>query len=90
MKESRVNVNGTDYEITLEEVTAGAEASKPAAPLLGGTGSAVAPAPAAASAGSEQIVSPIPGNILNVDTKVGDAVKKGQSFADFGSHEDGK
>ena len=76
MKKYRVNVNGTDYEITLEEVT-GAEASKPAAPAPQAA-PAVAPAPAAASAGSEQIVSPMPGNILNVNVKVGDAVKKGQ------------
>lgn len=78
MKKYRVNVNGTDYEITLEEVT-GAEASKPAAPApQAAPAPAVAPAPAAASAGSEQIVSPMPGNILNVNVKVGDAVKKGQ------------
>ena len=70
MKKYRVNVNGTDYEITLEEVT-GAEAAKPAA--------APAPAPAPApAAGGEKIVSPMPGNILNVNVKVGDAVKKGQ------------
>ena len=74
MKKYRVNVNGTDYEITLEEVT-GAEASKPAAPA---PQAAPAPAVAPASAGSEQIVSPMPGNILNVNVKVGDAVKKGQ------------
>ncbi len=75
MKKYRVNVNGTDYEITLEEVT-GAEASKPAAPAP-----QAAPAPAAApaaSAGSEQVVSPMPGNILNINVKVGDTVKKGQ------------
>ena len=42
MKKYRVNVNGTDYEITLEEVT-GAEASKPAAPAP-----QAAPAPAVA------------------------------------------
>ena len=78
MKKYRVNVNGTDYEIPLEEVT-GAEASKPAAPApQAAPAPAVAPAPAAASAGSEQIVSPMPGNILNVNVKVGDAVKKGQ------------
>ena len=73
MKKYRVNVNGTDYEVT------GAEASKPAAPApQAAPAPAVAPAPAAASAGSEQIVSPMPGNILNVNIKVGDAVKKGQ------------
>ena len=75
MKKYRVNVNGTYYEITLEELT-GAEATKPAAPAP-----QAAPAPAAApaaSAGSEQVVSPMPGNILNVNVKVGDTVKKGQ------------
>ena len=85
MKKYRVNVNGTDYEITLEEVT-GAEASKPSAPVAQ-PAPAAAPAPAeapaapaatAAPAGGEQILSPMPGNILNVNVKVGDAVKKGK------------
>ena len=85
MKKYSVNVNGTDYEITLEEVT-GAEASKPSAPVAQ-PAPAAAPAPAeapaapaatAAPAGGEQILSPMPGNILNVNVKVGDAVKKGQ------------
>ena len=85
MKKYRVNVNGTDYEITLEEVT-WAEASKPSAPVAQ-PAPAAAPAPAevpaapaatAAPAGGEQILSPMPGNILNVNVKVGDAVKKGQ------------
>ena len=85
MKKYRVNVNGTDYEITLDEVT-GAEASKPSAPVAQ-PAPAAAPAPAeapaapaatAAPAGGEQILSPMPGNILNVNVKVGDAVKKGQ------------
>ena len=85
MKKYRVNVNGTDYEITLEEVT-GAEASRPSAPVAQ-PAPAAAPAPAeapaapaatAAPAGGEQILSPMPGNILNVNVKVGDAVKKGQ------------
>ena len=85
MKKYRVNVNGTDYEITLEEVT-GAEASKPSAPVAQPAPAAApapaeapaAPAPTAAPAGGEQILSPMPGNILNVNVKVGDAVKKGQ------------
>ena len=85
MKKYRVNVNGTDYEITLEEVT-GAEASKPSAPVAQ-PAPAAAPAPAeapaapaatAAPAGGEQILSPMPGNILNVNVKVGKKKKKGQ------------
>lgn len=74
MKKYRVNVNGTDYEITLEEVT-GAEASKPAAAPAP---AAPAAAPVVPTAGSEKIVSPMPGNILSVNVKVGDSVKKGQ------------
>ncbi len=76
MKKYRVNVNGTDYEITLEEIT-GAEASKPAA-APASTAAPASAAPVVPTAGSEKIVSPMPGNILNVNVKVGDSVKKGQ------------
>lgn len=73
MKKYRVNVNGTVYEVELEEIT-GATAPI-AAP-------AVAPAPAApvssAPAGGEQITSPMPGNILSVNVAAGDTVQKGQ------------
>ena len=70
MKKYRVTVNGTAYEIQLEELTGAAPAaSVPAA--------APAPAPAAASAGGEQVTSPMPGTILDVKVSQGAAVKKG-------------
>lgn len=73
MKKYRVNVNGTVYEVALEEITGAA------APIAA---PAVAPAPAApissAPAGGEQITSPMPGNILSVNISAGDTVKKGQ------------
>lgn len=69
MKKYKVNVNGTEYEITLEVVDS-AEVSAPvAAP-------AAAPAPVAAE--GEQVNSPMPGNILAVNVNVGDIVKAGQ------------
>ena len=76
MKKYRVNVNGTNYEISVEEIT-GAEAQ--AAPAQK---PAAAPAPAAASAaaapaGGETVNSPMPGTILAVNVKAGDAVKAG-------------
>ena len=72
MKKYRVTVNGTVYEIELEELT-GAAPSAPAAPA------AAAPAaPAAAPAGGEQVTSPMPGTILAVNVAVGDTVKRGQ------------
>ena len=69
MKKYRVTVNGTVYEIELEELT-GAAPSAPAAPA--------APAAAAAPAGAEQVTSPMPGTILAVNVAVGDTVKRGQ------------
>ena len=73
MKKYRVTVNGTVYEIELEEMTGAAPVSAPAA------APAPAPAPAAAApAGGEQVTSPMPGNILAVNVAAGDSVKRGQ------------
>jgi biotin carboxyl carrier protein len=70
MKKYRVTVNGTVYEIELEELT-GAVPAVPSAP-------AAAPAPvAAAPVGGEKISSPMPGTILAVNVSNGSAVKKG-------------
>ena len=72
MKKYRVTVNGTVYEIELEELTGAAPVSAPAAPA------APTPAPvAAAPAGGEKISSPMPGTILSVNVASGAAVKKG-------------
>ena len=68
MKKYRVNVNGTAYEVEIEEMT-GAPAAAPVA---------AAPAAPAASGAGESITSPMPGNILAVNVAVGDMVKKGQ------------
>ena len=70
MKKYRVNVNGTAYEVEIEEMT-GAPAAAPVA------AAPAAPAPAAAGAG-ESITSPMPGTILSVNVAAGDMVKKGQ------------
>ena len=67
MKKYRVNVNGTAYEVEIEEMN-GAPAAAPVA---------AAPAPAVSGAG-ESITSPMPGNILAVNVAAGDLVKKGQ------------
>ena len=69
MKKYRVTVNGTVYEVELEELTGAAPApvSAPAA----------APA-AAAPAADEKITAPMPGTILAVNVSAGQAVKKGE------------
>lgn len=68
MKKYKVNVNGTAYEVEIEEMTGAPAAPAPVA--------APAAAPAASGAG-ESITSPMPGNILAVNVTAGQAVKKG-------------
>ena len=67
MRRYKINVNGTPYEVELEELTGAAPAA--AAP---------AAAAAAAPADGEQVTCPIPGTILGINVNVGDAVEEGQ------------
>ena len=72
MKSYSITVNGTVYDVTVEEKgEAGAPAAAPAA--------APAPAPAkvSGSAGSIEVSAPMPGKILSVNAQVGQDVKKG-------------
>lgn len=71
MKKYRVNVNGTVYEVELEDITGAAPAAAPVS-------TAPAAPVAAAPAGGEKVNSPMPGNILSINVAVGDTVKKGQ------------
>lgn len=71
MKKYKVTVNGTAYEIELEELTG-------AAPAPAAATAAPAPAPAPAPAGGEQVTAPMPGTILAVNVAAGDTVKRGQ------------
>ena len=69
MKKYRVNVNGSLYEVEIEEMSAPATMSAPkAAPKA---------APAAAPAGGAQVKAPMPGTILDVKVQNGQSVKKG-------------
>lgn len=79
MKNYRITVNGTAYDVAVEELGAGAVAAAPA--VVASAPAAPAPAPAApaasGSAGSITVASPMPGKILSVKASVGQAVKKG-------------
>ena len=72
MKKYRVNVNGTVYEVELEEITGAVPAAPAAAPAP-----SAAPAAPAAPAEGVTITSPMPGNILAVNVTPGASVKKG-------------
>lgn len=75
MKKYRVTVNGTVYEVELEEMTGAVPAAS--APVSAPAAAPAAPA-AVAPAGGEKVNSPMPGTILAVNVAVGDSVKRGQ------------
>ena len=80
MKKYRVTVNGSLYEIEVEEMDASAVSAAPAAKVAPApvAPAPVAPAPvAAAPAAGAQIKAPMPGNILDVKVTAGQSVKKG-------------
>ena len=77
MKKLKVTVNGTVYDVEVEEAEV---SSAPAAPASAPVPAPVpAPAPKAAAkvpAGSETIESPMPGTIVDVRVTAGQSVKK--------------
>ena len=88
MKKYNITVNGTTYEVLVEEadgaVSAPVAAPAPAAAPVAAAAPApkAAPAPAAAPAaaapaGSQGVTAPMPGTILDVKVAVGATVKKG-------------
>ena len=92
MKRYNITVNGTVYEVVVEEVNGAAATpvySSPAAPISAPAPAvapvpapSAAPAPAAApsapaAAGANAVTAPMPGTILEVKVSVGQSVKKG-------------
>lgn len=86
MKKYTITVNGTAYEVEVEEMGGAAAAPKAAAPKAAPAPAAApapkaapAPAPAAkpVAAGSATVSAPMPGKVLEVKCKAGDAVKAG-------------
>lgn len=79
MKNYRITVNGTAYDVAVEELggSAAPAAGIPAAPAAQAAPAPAAPA-ASSAAGSITVTSPMPGKILAVKASVGQAVKKGE------------
>ena len=78
MKHYKVNVNGNVYDIVLEVVEGEAIASAPVTAAPAPADVPATPAAAAPTGAGQAINAPMPGNILAVNVKAGDAVKKGQ------------
>ena len=76
-----VTVNGVNYQVELENEVSPAAAA-PVAAAAAPAAAAAAPAAAPKPAGAGKIIeSPLPGVIISVDVKEGQAVKRGQKVA---------
>lgn len=87
-KNASVTVNGTAYQVELEEAPASPVQAPVAAPAASAPAQSPAPAqaaapaaPAAAAGTSKAVTSPLPGVIIAVKVNVGDKVKAGQEVA---------
>ena len=88
----KVTLKGKTYEVEVNQgeamlldeyeacAPAPAAVPAPAAPAAAPAAPAAAPAPVAAAAG-EQVLSPMPGTIVKVNVKAGQAVKNGEVLA---------
>ncbi len=85
MKKYNITVNGTTYEVIVEETDGAVSAPVYSAPISAAPAPVAAPAPAAApkapaasgSQGGTKVSAPMPGTILDVKVSVGQPVKKG-------------
>ena len=73
MKSYTITVNGTAYEVTVEET--GSVSAPTAAPVA-----APKAAPPAAGAGAVKVSASVPGKVLKVVASVGQAVKAGDNI----------
>ena len=86
-----VNVNGADYQVELENAPAampgantvipGSDRASQKTPDQAGSDAKPAVAPAAPAGAGEKVNSPLPGVIVEVSVKEGQAVKSGQKVA---------
>lgn len=81
MKSYTITVNGTAYNVTVEEGAGGAPVAAPvaAAPKAAPAAPAAAPA-AAANAGGVTVAASVPGKVFKVEASVGQAVKTGDNI----------
>ena len=79
MKNYTITVNGTPYNVTVEEGTSSAPVQSAPAPVAAAPAPAPKAAPAAPSSqGSVKVEAPMPGTILDIKVSVGASVTNGQ------------
>jgi biotin carboxyl carrier protein len=81
MKRLRITVEGKTYEVTVELPNEGASSAPVASAAVSASSSPVSAASALTAAGPGIIVSPLGGNVVGINVKVGQAVKAGEQVA---------
>ena len=79
MKKFNVKINGKNFEVEVEEVGGTSAVPATVAPAAATSVSEASPKPAASApaAGATVVSAPMPGTIMKINVKAGDAVKKG-------------
>lgn len=79
MKNYTITVNGTVYEVSVEEGGAGSAPVRAAAPKAApkAAPAAAAPKAAAGAAGSVEVTASVPGKVFKIEANVGATVKAG-------------
>ena len=81
MKNLRITVNGTAYDVQVEELgSSSATAAAPTAAPAAAPAPAAKPAAPAGAAGSVVVKAPMPGTVVNVVVSAGQAVKAGDDL----------
>jgi glutaconyl-CoA decarboxylase len=80
MKNLKITVNGVAYDVQVEEVGGAASSAPVAAAPAAAPAAPAAPKAAHAAAGGEAVNSPMPGTVLEINVKVGDTVKSGDTL----------
>lgn len=77
MKNYTITVNGSVYDVTVEENGAATQSTVAAPAKKAAPEKKAAPVQASGSAGSIEVNAPMPGKILDIKASVGASVKKG-------------
>lgn len=82
MKNLRITVNGTAYDVQVEEIGASSAPAQvaPVAPAAAPAAPAAKPAAPSGAAGSVVIKAPMPGTVVNIVVTPGQTVKAGDDL----------
>ena len=80
MKRYNITVNGTTYEVIVEEVDGAHRAPVYSAPVAPAAAPSAPKAAPTGVAGMNKVIAPMPGTILDVKVSVGQSVKKGDTI----------